>query len=210
MKPAVFNRLLQLFALLVILVLNACSGVAVKKPLSDRQAAYQERAEKLMAVEAWGLSGKLSLDDGEDGGSGRLQWNTQQDNSVLDFHGAIGRGAWRLETGPGGATLSEANGSVQTADDINALIQERIGWPVPVEALQWWVRGLAAPGDRETEELDAEGLLLNLEQFGWRVEFNRYDSKTGLALPVRLDATRDSYRLKLAIGRWQMNPVVLE
>jgi outer membrane lipoprotein LolB len=80
-----------------------------------------------------------------------------------------------------------------------------MGWPIPVEALQWWVRGLAAPGIVEDEQLDSQGLLTSLDQLGWRVEFNRYDSKAGVALPVRLDARRDNYRVKLAIGRWQLD-----
>ena len=208
MSFAVLTRLLQVLSVLVIL--SACSGVAVKEPPGDRQAAYQARAETLTSIPDWGFTGKLSLDDGEEGGSGRLQWSVEQDNSVLEFHGAMGRGAWRLETGPGGAILSEANGHVQKADHVNELIQERIGWPVPVDALQWWVRGLAAPGEPDVEELDENGLLVRLEQFDWSVEFNRYDSKTGLALPARLEATRGSYRVKLAIGRWQMSPGVLD
>jgi hypothetical protein len=29
-----------------------------------------------------------------------------------------------------------------------------------------------------------------------------------LSLPVRLDARRDNYRVKLAIGKWQMNKAI--
>jgi outer membrane lipoprotein LolB len=81
-----------------------------------------------------------------------------------------------------------------------------MGWPIPVDALQWWVRGLAAPGAIEAEMLDAEGLLISLGQFGWSIDFDRYDSVAGLVLPKRLTATRDDYRVKLAISRWQMDP----
>jgi len=37
------------------------------------------------------------------------------------------------------------------------------------------------------------------------VDFNRYDSVAGVVLPKRLNATRDNYRVKLAISRWQMD-----
>jgi outer membrane lipoprotein LolB len=188
--------------LLLLVVLTSCSSVDFRKPVIDKQAAYRDRADKLIEVTAWGFVGKISLDDGEQGGSGRLHWDVAQQNSVLDFHGAMGRGAWRLEIGPEGALLREANGFEQTAEGVNALIQDRMGWPIPVDALQWWVRGLAAPGGSDMEELDSEGLLVHLEQFGWNVDFNRYNTDAGLALPVRLDARRDNYRVKLAIGSW--------
>lgn len=186
-------------------MLNACTGVVVKTPVSDSKVAYRDRVELLTAIPEWGLVGKISLDDGDRGGSGRLQWNVRDNGSELDFHGAMGRGAWNLKIGPDGAVLREASGSEQTAPGVNALIQDRMGWPIPVEALQWWVRGLAAPGTVDDEQLDPQGLLTSLNQLGWRVEFNRYDSKTGVSLPVRLDARRDNYRVKLAIGRWQLD-----
>ena len=203
MKYTVLRKAYWLLVLLV--ALNACTGVSVKESVVDKQLAYQDRAEKLGAITAWGFVGRISLDDGEQGGSGRLQWDVEQQNSVLDFHAAMGRGAWHLEIGPEGAVLEEANGIEQSAKGVNALIQERMGWSIPVDALQWWVRGLSAPGTSEIEELDREGLLIHLEQFGWSVDFNRYDSDAGVDLPVRLDARRDNYRVKLAIGSWLMS-----
>ena len=203
MKQAVIRN--SYWLLLVLLLLNACTGVPVKEPVSDNKAAYRDRAAKLVTIPEWGLVGRISLDDGDHGGSGRLQWDVRSDSSELDFHGAMGRGAWHLQIGPEGAVLKEANGVEQTASAVNDLIQARMGWPIPVDALQWWVRGLAAPGAIEDEELDSEGLLVKLEQFGWSVDFSRYDSVAGMELPKRLNATRDNYRVKLAISRWQMD-----
>ena len=185
--------------------LSACTGVAVKEPVAGDKAIYQQRADEISEIAEWSFSGKISLDDGDQGGSGRLKWEVLADSSELDFHGALGRGAWNLYIEPDRTVLKEANGEQQTAAAVNDLIQERIGWPLPVDALQWWVRGLAAPGVVDAEQFDPEGLLLHLSQFGWSIDLNRYKSFSGLSLPVRLDARRDNYRVKLAIGKWQMN-----
>ena len=203
MKRSPFRTFYGFFVLL--LILNACTGVTVKKPGLDNSAVYQERAVKLGSISEWGLVGRISLDDGDQGGSGKLKWDIQSGSSSLDFHGAMGRGAWHLEIGPNGAVLREANGSEQTAPGVNALIQDRMGWPIPVDALQWWVRGLAAPGAIEDEQFDVDGLLINLRQFDWNVEFGRYKSQDGIELPIRLNATRENYRVKLAISRWRMS-----
>jgi outer membrane lipoprotein LolB len=186
-------------------MLNACTGVSVKESGSGSKAAYLSRAKKIAAIPEWGFVGRISLDDGDRGGSGRLQWEVRHDSSELDFHGAMGRGAWHLQISPEAAVLKEANGAEQTAAGINELMQDRMGWSIPVDALQWWVRGLAAPGAIEDEIFDPEGRLLSLDQFGWSVDFSRYDSMAGVALPIRLDARRDNYRVKLAVSRWQMD-----
>lgn len=189
---------------LMVFALSACTGVAVKQPGAGGKLIYQQRALEISAVRQWSFSGKISLDDGDQGGSGRLLWDVQEDSSELDFHGALGRGAWHLHINPDRATLKLANGDEQIAAKVDDLIQQRIGWALPVDALQWWVRGLAAPGLVTAEQFDASGLLIHLDQFGWSIDINRYKSFAGLQLPVRLDARRDNFRVKLAIGRWEM------
>lgn len=191
--------------LFILLGLNACTGVAVRDPSLAEKATYQDRTDKLTAVVEWGLKGKISLDDGDQGGSGKLQWDVGPGQSELGFHGAMGRGAWNLEMGPDGARLRLADGTEQTALDVNDLIREHVGWPVPLDALQWWARGLAAPGVIDNEQFGPEGLLVSLRQFGWNVDFSRYDSVGDIELPVRLKATRNNYRVKLAISRWRMD-----
>lgn len=194
----------RLWPLSLLLVLGACSGVSVKPQYKANINAYQHRAEQLASVGAWGLTGKISLDDGDQGGSGRLNWVNGPDTAELDFHAALGRGAWNLKIDPGHAVLTEANGETLSAHSVNTLIQQRMGWPVPVEALQWWVRGLTAPGVIEKQTIDSEGLLVSLEQFGWTVDFSRYDLSSGIAMPNRLNATMNDYRVKLAVSRWQI------
>lgn len=185
-------------------ILNACTSVDLKEPGFENRPAYQQRAGLLNAVEAWGLVGKISLDDGDRGGSGKLRWNVEPGQSELSFHGAMGRGAWRLHSGPEGASLQMADGTEQSAANVNELIADNVGWPVPLDALHWWARGLAAPGFAENEEIGPGGLLISLNQFGWQVNFTRYAAVKGIELPVRLNAKRNDYRVKLAINRWQL------
>lgn len=189
--------------LCLLLLLQACASPVVAPPGDqEASAAYRDRLLALTEVRYWELSGRLSIDDGQDGGSGRLDWRVSEDISSLDFRGALGKGAWRLELSSAGAVLHKADGSVQAAPSVEALIAQEIGWHIPVHALQWWVRGLAAPGTAESRALDPDGRLLSLEQQGWRIEFSRYRDHHGKTLPGRLDATQGERRVKLAIVEW--------
>lgn len=188
------------------LLLHGCSTTGTRQYSAENMRLYQDRASRLATFEQWGLVGRLSLDDGEQGGSGKLLWEVWPGGSDMDFHGAMGRGAWQLRVRDNGATLKASDGSVQTAPGVEPLVQAQLGWPVPVNDLEWWVRGLQAPGAVDVAEFDDNGLLLSLQQSGWNVEFKRYREVGGTALPIRLEAQQGGYRVKLAVGSWRLGP----
>lgn len=190
---------------MVAVLLNACTGLKTKTDEIANPDAFNARSERLSALTQWQLAGRVSLDDGEDGGSGKLKWVVNPDSSQLDFFAAMGRGAWHLEMSDDLVTMTDAQG-VHTAPDVQTLLQQQLGWPVPVEALQYWARGLYAPGPVQHSKIDSQGLLTDLQQFGWQIEFNRYDDVAEEMLPVRLEARHGQYRVKMAISSWQLVP----
>ena len=190
-------------AVLLAVCLTGCSSKQwVETQDSPARDVYLQRAGTVSAWLRWGLSGRLSVDDGRDGGGGRLDWQVKGPDSLLDFRGALGRGAWRLEIGRDEAQLSKADGTVVSAATVDELVEYEIGWQIPLEFLQWWVRGLVAPGYEYSLNLDENGLLLRLEQQGWVIEIDRYMEYGGVMLPRRLQAVNGDYRVKLAVSRW--------
>lgn len=190
--------------LAVVLGTALLAGCAVRPVVETdaARAAYDNRAEAIGTWTRWGLSGRLGIDGGDDGGSGRLNWVVGEEGSSLQFRGALGRGAWRLSIEQQGATLEKADGTVTRAPSADTLALMETGWEIPVAALAWWVRGLARPGGRAPMDIDAEGLPLTLEQDGWRVSFERFDDSGDVRLPKRIEAVKGDYRVKLAISRW--------
>lgn len=188
---------------LIAVFLNACTGLKTKSDETSNPDAFKERSQRLSSVTQWNLAGRVSLDDGEDGGSGKLKWMVNPRSSALDFFAAMGRGAWHLEIGDDQVILRDAQGE-HSAPDVQTLVQQKLGWPVPVEALQFWVRGLYAPGPVQGSQIDSQGLLTQLQQFGWTIDFDKYNAAEGELLPKRLEATHGEYRVKMAISRWQL------
>lgn len=191
------------------IVLVACSAVP---PLDSEQRIraplYEQRVARLSGVDAWALEGRLAVSDDADGGSGQLNWRQDGGGSRMDFHGALGRGAWRLLADESGAELEFADGTLHRARSIDSLVRRQVGWAVPVEALAWWVRGLAAPGRVQRRLLDEEGRLSELLQDGWDIEFARYGPVSGLGggltMPMRMTARQADRTVKLAIRRWEL------
>jgi len=194
-----------LFLASVGLLFSGCARIPERPPENPAFAqAYRHRLDELQPIDRWALEGRLAISDGHEGGSGNLKWLHDGEMTRMSFHGALGRGAWQLSADSAGALLELANGTVQSAPSVAELVLNHVGWKVPVEALSWWIRGLAYPDQWENRVLDEEGRLIELRQFGWEVDFDRYDERTTFWLPEKLTARRGEYRVKMVVRTWRL------
>ena len=194
-----------LLSLAGLLILPACSTMPPQDAdQAQRLRLHADKSGRLELQTAWSLSGKLAISNDRDGGSGRFNWHKNSQSSRMDFHGALGRGAWRLDADGAGARLEQADGTVHQASSVEHLIQSQVGWKLPVNHLAWWVRGLTAPGDLEEQELDAQGNLVRLVQDGWTIVFARYRDFDGFDLPLRVTASQADWKVKLVVSSWTL------
>ena len=192
----------------MLFILSGCSSLpqtATDSSLS--YDLYRERLDALSSLGEWSLKGRLAVSDEKDGGSGTLRWRQSAGSDRLDFHGALGRGAWTLESDDRGARLQLADGRNYTDRNLEDLVNRQLGWQVPVDALSWWVRGLEAPGGVEKRSVGQGGELNQLEQFGWVIEFSRWRDQAGTLLPLKMVARQEGKSVKLAVREWNLDPV---
>jgi len=201
------HRVGGLSGFLVLILLLAACGTVPHTAVEEKESArlYASRHDRLAASTSWALDGRLAVSNEEDGGSGNFRWSQAADSNRMDFHGALGRGAWRLTAKDGGAELELSDGTVHRAGTIDELVQSQLGWTVPVDNLSWWVRGMSAPGSYHRRTLDEAGRLLELHQGGWSIEYGRYRSFNGVDLPVKVVATRAEWKVKLGVRGWAMS-----
>ena len=192
-------------SLLLLIGLSACSTMRpVDVDPKARVNLYQARSDHLARFSDWSMVGRLAVSDSKDGGSGHFSWKEISGGSQMDFHGALGRGAWRLEADGQGAELKLADGTIHHADSIDQLVRIQVGWEIPVDKLSWWVRGLVAPGEYQQRLLDEKGNMDELLQSGWTIEYGRYRVFDGVSLPVKLVARQADWKVKLAISDWKL------
>lgn len=185
-------------------MLNACATPSVKVSSPAAEQAYQQRFANLTSLSEWTLSGRLAASNGKDGGSGSLTWHQQGSSTHMSFRGALGKGAWELEAIPGQAYLRFADGREYSAPGISQLVTAHMQAKIPVDALSWWVRGMAHPDDWAERQLDDEGRVTELKQLGWDVSFSHYKLEDQLWLPGKLVARNGDHSVKLAISDWTM------
>ena len=101
--------------------------------------------------------------------------------------------------------MTLADQAPQTAPSVEALMQEQLGWYVPVAGLRYWLTGRPGPGFIDHREVDLSGRLLRLEQDGWQVAFQRYMSiDEMIELPRKLELSNPRLRVRLVIDQWQL------
>lgn len=200
------------------ILMTGCStlpvpGVAVGMTADAAVAAQRARAVALglangdCAASRWGLSGRVALSNGRDGGSGRMLWSQGGGALRLELSAPVTRQSWVLAVDADGARLLDASGATLRGADAAALVRATTGWDVPIAALGCWLRAVAAAPDAFGDaqfEFGVDGLPRRLEQGGWVVEYAGWqpDSSSGQAMPTRVFASRGSDHVRLAVDRW--------
>lgn len=188
-----------------LLLLAGCAGVTPREDLGGQgtPAAWRSHKAAVAAIDGWQISGKVGIRAPQDSGSGVLFWLQRRDYYDIRLSGPLGRGATRLTGREGDILLEVANQGRYQAASPEALLEEQIGWRLPVSHLLWWVRGLPAPDSRSRLTLNADSRLARLEQDGWRVEYADYRQQNGYWLPQRLKLFGADLDITLVIKDWQ-------
>lgn len=188
-----------------IAVLTGCAGMGSHEALQGQGNPQQWQAHKqqLTQLDGWEINGKIGIRAPKDSGSGTLYWLQRQDYYDIRLSGPLGRGAARLTGRPGDVSLEVANQGRYQATTPEELLEQQLGWKLPVSHLSWWVRGLPAPDSKSQLTLDGNSRLAGLAQDGWTVEYLSYAEQNGYWLPERIKLHGQDLDVTLVVKDWQ-------
>jgi outer membrane lipoprotein LolB len=105
---------------------------------------------------------------------------------------------------PAGATLTRADQQQFRAASVEALTRRALGWTLPLSPLQYWVRGMPAPGSSpEVLERDKQNRLLSFAQNGWRVSFTYQDAGELAGKVRRVDLKDGTNEIRFVVDTWR-------
>jgi outer membrane lipoprotein LolB len=203
------SRIRTLLALVaLILTLAGCVSQAPRPPAVPVDRAQAEAADRERAlIQEWSLSGRIAVSNGNQGGSGRIDWRQAGERYTVSLSAPITRQSWRLSGDPGGARLEGVEGGPRESPDVEAMLYETTGWDIPVRALADWVRGVgAAPAEFGEARVvyGAGGRPARLEQSGWVIDYTQWQDAGQPVLPTRLVATRGQAKVRLVVDQWSL------
>jgi len=188
----------RLAAATALCLLAAC---AVREPRPEG-AWLEERAAWFQAHENWQVIGRVGLSDGERGGSLDFLWRARGERHLIHLRTGSGGRQWRLVFDPDGAELVGSDIDALRGPRPDPLVEEAVGWPIPVEELRFWLRGLLPPGPA-TAWFDDDGTIRSAESGAWTLDFTRFGEVDGVLMPTRMEARSGRYRVRLAMSDWR-------
>lgn len=190
------------FALLIFGMLAACASRPPVRVATEPEMRQAQRSAALALRPDWQLEGKIAVSDGRDGGSGRLVWSQQGDAFEIEVSAPVSRRSWRLIGDARGARIEGLDGGTRYGSDASALLEQAVGWVVPVDHMSAWARGLAGRGPSKLE-YGADALPRTLEQSGWTVDYRAWSTTTP-DLPQKVFAHSGDRRVRIVVQRWTL------
>lgn len=172
-------------AALAALLLAGCAGPEFLAPARDLE---------------FELAGRIAVTFRHEAASGNLAWRHSRESDEIMITSPLGQGVVRIVRAGGEVILTRADAGEFRAADAELLTEKVLGFRLPLAGLADWVRARPARGSTPTRwRRDASGRLAELEQSGWRIEYQEYAGEH----PARLRLTYPGLELRLAIAEWK-------
>jgi outer membrane lipoprotein LolB len=194
-------------------LLLGCSSTAIRLTEDERQLAWQNHLSQLNSSHDWSLRGRIALQTEHKGWQVNLSWQKSEREQHIQLTGPFGGGVVSLKQNQNGAVLKDSRGNEYMDSDTEGLLLQVTGWQLPVNGLQYWVRGQAIPDKTADLELDGLGRLKRLKQNDWDIRYLAYTRYGELQLPRRIfmsrvvaDGSGQKLEIRLALNNWQLAP----
>jgi len=194
-----------LLATLPLLLLPACTSLPTTPSVpSAAPLDWPSRRAELQAQADFTLKGRLAVAAGDEGFSAGLRWQQRDRDALIELDGPFGVGGLRLQARGDALQLTTSRGERLDGEAARVELERRLGFPLPLESLRYWVRGVPDPARPAEERLATDApRLAGLSQDGWSIDYTAYlEQPAAGALPRRLSAVREGTRLRLVIEDW--------
>jgi outer membrane lipoprotein LolB len=193
--------LMRLFPIALVVLLSGCA-LLPSAPSPVARPAQSESAP-------FALNGRISVKHLETRQSAGLRWTHRAQSDEILLLTPLGQTAARVYSDTRHdtrhATLDDGEKHYQDAD-AESLMEQVLGWHLPLAGLHQWVLGLPAAGSPAQIERDGTGRISVLRQHGWEVRYLRYADSQQDSLPARLQLSHEDMQVTLLIDEWEWNP----
>lgn len=192
------GRRLILFALVGFL--SACT-VLMEQPAGR---LTREERQQLLAVQSWRLVGRVAVRTKEEAWHASLAWHHEAERDRLRLSGPFGQGAVSILVKKDFIQIVHADGTEEVSTQPDELLRARLGIPVPLTSLQYWVLAMPAPHHRYAADYYASGRLQTLRQSDWQINYGSYRVFEQLGLPQKMTVNGQGVNFKLVVDQWKI------
>jgi outer membrane lipoprotein LolB len=178
------------FVAAAVVALAGCASVKPQGP-STSNAATSVTAQTTRAYQ-----GRFAIQYDDQNGQqrnayGNFTWQETGDTVTVQLRNPLGQTLAIVTSSPASAMLELPNRQPLTADNVSTLMQNALGFALPVEGLRYWLQPSPAPTSRAKTEQDPEqpSRLKQITQDGWTIDYLAYADAPATGVK-RLNLTR--------------------
>ncbi|WP_042296242.1 lipoprotein insertase outer membrane protein LolB [Paraburkholderia bannensis] len=182
-----------------LLALAGCATQAPHEPSTARATT------SLTTQTSRAYHGRFAIQYNDQNGQQRNAYGNfdlrQTDSTVtLQLLNPLGQTLAVVTSAPGQATLELPNKQPLTADNVSTLMQQALGFALPVEGLRYWLQPSAAPDSRARTTFDPQNpqRLSKIEQDGWDIDYIAYADAPATGVK-RVNLTREDPPLQIKL-----------
>ncbi len=164
--------------------------------------SYEDRAAVLAKIQSWSLSAAVSVKQNNNTTIASVNWRQQgPSNYQILLSGPLSMGTIKITGEPNKVTLWKSSKQHYEATSPEELMEQQIGWQIPITNLYYWIRGIAAPGPFTGRE-DKEHRVIYIEQQGWKIIYPEYIRVGKIDFPHKMILSYPNLGVKIVIKRW--------
>ncbi len=193
------KKLVLIVSWFVLILLSGCETL--------KHSGTTERDSLLLNQKNWSLMARIAVNTKDSGLSATLNW--QQNDQNFDFHiyGLLGVTYAHLVQTENIATLKLKDNKSFQAETAEQLLQQNLGWHFPIEALSYWVKGIAYDYPGEVISYDNDRKISSIQFEGWQVAFSQFKNYSGYSMPRIIKASNPEHgSIKIVVKKWLFKP----
>lgn len=190
-------------ALVTVSGLTGCASV------TPRQPSLSNATTSVTAQTSRAYHGRFAVQYVDQNGAqrnayGNFDWQEAGDTVTLQLRNPLGQTLAIVTSSPASASLELPNRQPLTADNVSTLMQNALGFALPVEGLRYWLQPSAAPTSRARTEQDPQdpSHLKEIVQDGWTIDYVAYADAPATGLKrVNLSRQEPPLDIKLVLDQ---------
>jgi outer membrane lipoprotein LolB len=190
------------------LALAGCQSGGPRAP-ENEPLNWSQQQQQLAAVDSWDLHARAAVVLPGEAYNIGLRWRRAPERFMILLEAPFGQGVFRIDAdAAGGYRLRLPDGRELVDSTPEALLEQVIGWSLPIGGMEYWIRGMPRPGSDYRHRINAAGLARSIAQDRWEIVYSDYfDDGSEPVLPRRMRLALDDLKIKLVIERWQQSGV---
>lgn len=186
--------------------LVGCTAPILKDEVIDKvDWTNQQRVNS--AIQHWQINGRIAVQNEDDGVQLDYEW--QQQNAIdynIRLQAPFGISTALVSGRAEGVSIKTSSGDTLFDTDVDRLMLQLNGWPLPIKGLHYWVRGLPSPeSDYSVPQWNDNGMPDVILQDGWRIEFRKYafiSRQYVLPRKVFISRSNKKIQVRLIVRKW--------